>query len=132
VLQIGGGVVRSQHLGQRAIRPPPQPVHLPEPVLGHREPDAEPEVGRRAGEDVRHPGLVPQDLDGPVRCRLQRRFRGGQPPRQERLPGAQNLLRADAHGRGNLGRGSFATEKREEITVGNGLGRGSQRTLHSD
>ncbi len=37
----------------------------------------------------------------------------------------------DAHGRGDLDRRSFATEKREEVMVGYGLGSSSQRTLHS-
>ena len=52
--------VRFERSGDAAAA---QPVHLPEPVLGHGEAEAIIEVGGRGCVDVRNAGLVADDLD---------------------------------------------------------------------
>ena len=58
---------RSQHLGQGAVRPAPSVLELPEPVLGHHEPEAGVGVFLGLGEDVRDAVAVADDLDRPTR-----------------------------------------------------------------
>ena len=54
---------RSQDLGQGAVRPAPSVLKLPEPILGHHEPEAGVGVLLGLGEDVRDAVTVADDLD---------------------------------------------------------------------
>ena len=64
--QVGG----PEHCGLPPQRAAAQPVHLPQPVLRHGDAEAEKQVRRSPGIDVRHAGAVADDLDG---CRARRR-----------------------------------------------------------
>src|SRR5262249_40380825 len=63
VRDVAGQICGAEDLPLAAKRASPQAIHLPQPVLRHREAETEIQIGRAGGMDVRNPGAVAQDLD---------------------------------------------------------------------
>ena len=60
---VAGEVGRPEDLRLSAQRTAAQPIHLPQPILRHRDAETKIQIGRAGGVDVRNTGAVAQDLD---------------------------------------------------------------------
>ncbi len=63
MLEVAVDVVGPENLGLAAERPTAQPIHLPEPVLGHGEPQPEVQIRGGRGVDVGNAPPIAKDLD---------------------------------------------------------------------
>ena len=60
---VAGEVGRPEDLRLPAERAAAQPIHLPQPILRHRDAETEIQIGRAGGVDMRNAGTVTQYLD---------------------------------------------------------------------